>query len=249
MFHDIIEQLEDFTDEQVGKIFRAMVEYDKNGTIPEFEGELKVAFKFIKLTLDRNKQEYEEKCEMQRKKIQNYWDKQKNTIEYNGIQQNTNEYNGYYKDNKKDKDIDKDNKNSIEKELKEKENGTELGQCPDTNSLSKEKEIFDFWNSQNIIFHKELNDEKIKAIQKALKKYSLGDIKKYIERYAKVINDKNYFFDTKWGLIDFLKQKNAMPDFTDEGSKWLNYINQSNKNGGFKDGRKKLGDGSKYAGL
>ena len=230
VFHDIIEQLEDFTDEQVGKIFRAMVEYDKNGTIPEFEGELKVAFKFIKLTLDRNKQEYEEKCEMQRKKIQNYWDKQKNTIEYNGIQKNTNEYNGYYKDNKKDKDIDKDNKNSIEKEL-------------------KEKEVFDFWNSQNIIVHKELNDDKIKAIQKALKKYSLEDIKKYIERYAKVINDKNYFFDTRWGLIDFLKQKNAMPDFTDEGSKWLNYINQSNKNGGFENGRKKLGDGSKYAGL
>lgn len=90
----------------------------------------------------------------------------------------------------------------------------------------KEKEIFDFWNSKNIIKHKELNATTTKAIQKALKEYTANVIKECISRYDKVIKDKNYYFDTRWSLCEFLKQKNAMPDFLDEGSKWLNYINR-----------------------
>ena len=27
-------------------------------------------------------------------------------------------------------------------------------------------------------------------------------------------------------MVEFLKQKNAIIDFTDEGSKWLNYLNK-----------------------
>ena len=128
----------------------------------------------------------------------------------------------------------------------------QINNIPNINNLSnnKEKEIFDFWNSQNIIIHNELDEEKIKQIRKSLKENTLEDIKKYIERYSKVLHDKDYYFDTKWTLIDFLKQKNAMPCFSDEGSKWLSYINQLNKKEGrFENGRKKLGDGSKYAGL
>ena len=114
VYHDIIEQLEDFTDEQVGQMFRAIVNYDKDGTIPNFTGEMKLAFKFIKLTLDRNNEEYTAKCEMQRKKIQDYWDKQKNTNEYNSIQMNTM---ATYKDIDKDTDKEKDiNKKEITKE-------------------------------------------------------------------------------------------------------------------------------------
>lgn len=66
VYYEIIEQLEDFTDEQVGKIFRAMVDYDRNGTIPNFTGTMKLAFKFIKQNLDINKEKYKNICERNR---------------------------------------------------------------------------------------------------------------------------------------------------------------------------------------
>lgn len=106
------------------------------------------------------------------------------------------------------------------------ENDTTIYKNNNIKINNKEKEIFDFWNSKNIIKHKELNATTIKAIQKALKEYTADVIKECISRYDKVIKDNNYYFDTRWSLCEFLKQKNAMPDFLDEGSKWLNYINR-----------------------
>ena len=44
---------------------------------------------------------------------------------------------------------------------------------------------------------------------------------------AEDIKDKNYFFSTRWTLVEFLKQKNAMNDFKDDGSKWINYTTQN----------------------
>lgn len=85
-------------------------------------------------------------------------------------------------------------------------------------------EIFDYWNTKDIIQHKELTDKIDKAITKALKTYSIEQLKEYIDRYAKVIKDKDYFFDTKWTLDLFLSRKNGISDFTDEGSKWISYL-------------------------
>ena len=90
-------------------------------------------------------------------------------------------------------------------------------------------EIFDYWNSKNIIKHSQLTDDRIKAIQRCLKENSVDIIKECIDRYNKVITDTEYYFDTKWTLVEFLKQKNAMNDFKDDGSKWVNY-NQKRKN-------------------
>lgn len=95
------------------------------------------------------------------------------------------------------------------------------------NKLNTNKEIyigiFDTWNAQNVIKHKELNQEIEKVIDKLLKVYTEEDIKRSIEHYGIIYNDKDYYFNYKWSLLEFLKQKNAMPDFLDNGSKWLNY--------------------------
>ena len=90
---------------------------------------------------------------------------------------------------------------------------------------TKEKEIFDFWNSQHIQTHQKLTNEMQKAIDKALKTYSMDEIKTAIERYGTIYNS-NYYFKYKWDLEKFLKQKNAMPDFLDDGIKWINYNNR-----------------------
>jgi predicted phage replisome organizer len=86
--------------------------------------------------------------------------------------------------------------------------------------------IFNYWNSKDIIKHRELNKEREKALEKALKKYKEEELIKYIERYDMVIKDTTYFFDYKWTLEDFLNRKDGMASFTDEGSKWVSYNNQ-----------------------
>lgn len=85
--------------------------------------------------------------------------------------------------------------------------------------------IFNYWNEMDIHHHRELTEEIEKVIKKALKENSVDEIKLCINRYNQVIKDERYFFNTKWTLVQFLKQKNAMNDFKDDGSKWQNYIN------------------------
>ena len=91
-----------------------------------------------------------------------------------------------------------------------------------------EHPILTYWNSKKIIVHSPSNTIN-KAIAKALKEFSEEEIKLYIDRYVKVINDPLYGFKYVWTLAQFLTQKNAMSDFTDEGSKWVNYLNNQNK--------------------
>ena len=95
-----------------------------------------------------------------------------------------------------------------------------------SNSISKEEDIFNYYNSKNIINHRELTQEIKKSITKALTKYSVEQLKTYIDRYAKVIKDKRYFFDYKWSLKDLLDRKNGISAFSDDGSKWVDYCNK-----------------------
>lgn len=130
-----------------------------------------------------------------------------------------------------------------DKSYTEKKDGNKLEtKCfPSFNSISKSNsnniinnnelynniyiDILEYWNSKDIIKHK-MSDNIEKEIKKALKENLEEDIKKYIDRYSRVIKDKDYFFNQKWSLVEFLKQKNAMNDFKDDGSKWVNYISQ-----------------------
>lgn len=110
VYYDILEQLEDFTDEQVGKIFRAMVDYDKNDILPNFTGAMKLAFKFIKQSLDINKEKYKNICERNRANIRKRWeedipDDTKNTSGKFGIPNDTKVYQAIPNDTK-NTDID-----------------------------------------------------------------------------------------------------------------------------------------------
>lgn len=89
--------------------------------------------------------------------------------------------------------------------------------------------IYSYWNSKSIIKHLSLSVEINNAIDKALKLYTLEEIKIYIDRYATVISDKTYFFDYKWSLKEFLTRKDGISSFTDEGSKWVNYCEHLTK--------------------
>jgi len=90
-----------------------------------------------------------------------------------------------------------------------------------TDNISKH--ILSFWNSKEIVKHKETKDllDRIKA---AVKKYGKDNILKAIEYYSLIYKDKKYFYDNIWRLDNFLKQRNGVSSFLDDGQVWMNYV-------------------------
>ena len=121
--------------------------------------------------------------------------------------------------------------------IDEKQQGVDrvsTGCGQDTNTISITNiisNIFNYWNTKNIIVHRELNDTIHKAIEKALKKYSEEEIKTYIDRYAEVFHDTTYWWHYKWSITDFLTRKDGISSFTDEGTKWANYCEDKSRKG------------------
>ena len=76
--HDLREKIEDLNNEQIGELFKAILDYEIDGTLPLFtDKELKIAFKFIKVGLDIDREKYQETCEKRKQNIQKRWDKKK----------------------------------------------------------------------------------------------------------------------------------------------------------------------------
>lgn len=91
-----------------------------------------------------------------------------------------------------------------------------------------EENVYDYYYEQAIKFgyakrKAEPNNITLTHIKKYLTSYSIDEIKKTIDRYYEVINDKTYFFNTYWSAEKFFKQGNTFNDFLEEGSKWINY--------------------------
>lgn len=90
--------------------------------------------------------------------------------------------------------------------------------------------IFETWKSGVCtIKHEELNEARKLAIKKALKKYSPEIINEAIKNYDLVL-ESSWYFNYKWSLEDFLNQKNALPNFTTEGSTWCSFQDAVKKN-------------------
>ena len=184
MYYDLLEQLQDFSDESFGKIARAMIEYDKNGTLPNFEGELKIAFKFIKLSIDRNKEEYEQKCEKNRDNALKRWNANGcERIQTDSFNADIDKDNDNDKDNDIDKDIDKDNDKDNDNN-KNKEEKHKYGEYK--NVLLKDSELDklkqDYVNYEELIKYLdeyiEMKGYKAKSHYLAIKKWVVDAVKK-----------------------------------------------------------------------
>lgn len=68
------------------------------------------------------------------------------------------------------------------------------------------KDIYTFWNEKGIVKHKKLTSKMQRAINSVLKDYSVEDIKNSIINYYKILNSKEYYFNYKWTLEEFLKR-------------------------------------------
>ena len=66
LYFDLRTPLELLSDEEKGRLFTAIFDYAEYGRMPEFDGALQMAFAFIKNTLDRDSEKWEDVRERRR---------------------------------------------------------------------------------------------------------------------------------------------------------------------------------------
>lgn len=105
-----------------------------------------------------------------------------------------------------------DDKSTQSKEkVKETESKKEIKSDID----NKISDLFNHYNSLNIINHKQLNSEMIKNAKKAMKEFSSDEIKQAMTNYATVYKSDHHWFDTKYTFSEVLRIKD-IEKFIDE---------------------------------
>ena len=102
VYGDIKATADELSDEQLGQLFRGMIDYFVQGECPRFTDSLKFAFIPIKQQMDRDADKYIEKCEKMRDNANKRWnDMQKHTIASKSNQLDANDANTNTKTNTK----------------------------------------------------------------------------------------------------------------------------------------------------
>lgn len=221
VYHKYRDILKDLTNEQVGILFRSIFDYEIDKTLPNLNGELKMAFNFVKTDLDFNSNKYNNICERNRKNGQSGGRPKKEQNDEKPKKPSGLFGNPKNPEKPKKPDNEYDNEYGYD-------NNNILSELPNIND--DKTDIFNHWNSKNIIVHRKFTNSIAKAIEKALKVYSKEEIKALIDRYNTILKDKNWFFDYKWSLEDFLTRKDGISSFTNEGSKWVSYAHRRKTN-------------------
>lgn len=115
------------------------------------------------------------------------------------------------------------------KKEKEKENEKEKkNNIYSISSLAFTK-IFDLWNSKDIVKHKNITENMVKAYDKISGSYGNSEIVEAIENYNKCLKDDSFYYTHRFTLEKFLKQANGISNFVNDGEVYINYLNQVNK--------------------
>lgn len=181
---DYDDRMNDLTDDEVGKLIRAIFKYEKYQQDPKLDRLLMNIFNFIKVDLDKNREKYEKKCKRNKESIEMRWNK-KNTNVYECTEKiqsctintdNDNEYDSDYdnndiskKENKKEKKLVSKRKDSLLKK--------EFGKYKHVLLTDKEYESLkhDYINYQEIIDYldeyMEMKTYKVKSHYLAIKRW------------------------------------------------------------------------------
>lgn len=179
---EIIDELDN---EEAGIIFKAIYEYETSGKEIELNKSLRIVFKQFKVKLDFYDEEYEQKCEKNKQNIQEYWDKIKNTNEYDGIQSNTMATNkNKIKENKIKKNKIKESNNIYVGQFVD-----ELPEC--ANHLTENcKEIIDYLNNKIGSKYSYKSESTKKLLKSILKDYTIDDVMLVIDKMCYLWNRK-----------------------------------------------------------
>lgn len=109
-YYSYRKKLEKLSDQEVGRLVRALLEYGETGETEELAGRESIAFDFIADDINRAKAAYEERCAKNQRNIEKRYARQDDTTVYDGIRTNTDIYETYQTEDKtKTKDKTKDN--------------------------------------------------------------------------------------------------------------------------------------------
>ncbi len=79
LHHNMIDSVMILSDEECGKLFKALFLYDVCGFLPEFEDiALRIVFTQFKSTLDMNRERYEAICQKRSENAKKRWEKFRN---------------------------------------------------------------------------------------------------------------------------------------------------------------------------
>lgn len=144
LYTSIKDVLDELTDEEAGILFKAIVEYQATGEVPELPRCLKLFFITVKQDLDRNNEKYEETCRQRRengkkggrpKKAKASEDEEEKAKKPNGFEEKPKKPNGFSEKLKKQSKAKKaDNEYEYDNEY-DNENDTPDG----VKETSKEK--------------------------------------------------------------------------------------------------------------
>lgn len=73
-----------------------------------------------------------------------------------------------------------------------------------TSQKNEQEDIFEYWNSKDIIKHRKLDDKIKRAINGALKTYQYLEIVQAIDNYNTIVKEDKYYWTYEWTLKDFL---------------------------------------------
>ena len=219
------EELDLFTNEQLGELFRALLHYSAYGTDSDSNSfPIKLMYRILKKGIDQNFEKYEEVSNKRRDAINKRWNKEKqektenDTNEYNSIQMNTNEY------------------KPIQNDTNDTNTNTKTNTKTNTNNSSSAKlsdKVFEdeFQEVWNIYPRKEGRKNALKAYIKARKNGTsketiLSGLNAYINKIKAERTETQYikhgssWFSQECWLDDYSAKKDFMgtssDDFYDE---------------------------------
>ena len=215
LYADLLDNIEHLTNEEKGILFNHLLEYvnDKN---PILEDRILVtAWKPIEKQLKRDLKKFEE-VKTKRSEAG------KRSAELRALK--TNEQTST-------------NSTSVKSVKQTSTNPTDNDKCNmiydnvNVNDICNTiyKDIFDFWNSQKIIVHKNLPNEKV--FKDALKIATLEEIKESITNYKKILCTSDFYFKHNWTLETFLKKQTGKDNhnfkrFLDNGDIFTSFNNR-----------------------
>ena len=110
LYYSYRRKLEKLSDQELGRLVRALLQYGETGEAEQLAGRESIAFDFIADDIERAKAAYNERCAQNKRNIQKRYadDSEPGTLVYDGIPSYTSEYESYQtKDKDKDKGKDK----------------------------------------------------------------------------------------------------------------------------------------------
>lgn len=100
----------------------------------------------------------------------------------------------------------------------------------DKPSFSEEQKIFDHYISKKIIKHTKFDSKMKSSSKRAIKNYGIDEVLKVIDNYAAIYESDDYWFNTKYTLVDILRDKD-LRQFGDEAEPFHKFaINKKKKN-------------------